>query len=102
MAKYASEHGVDCAHLPVGLDSLNGATEGSSQVSNSRSQPSTFLCEESKIKIDVLGEPVTLTDKLEERSISNAVFVESVTITDALEDLTAFINVLGDLFTTTI
>ena len=35
--------------VPVGLDSLNGATDGSSQVSNSRSEPSTFLCEESEI-----------------------------------------------------
>ena len=30
MVKYALEYGLDCAYLPVGLDSLNGATEGSS------------------------------------------------------------------------
>ena len=37
--------------VPVGLDSLNGATDGSSQVSNSRSKSSTFLCEEQKVKL---------------------------------------------------
>ena len=48
----------------VGLDSMNGSTDESLQVSNSRSEPFLFLCEESEIKIDVQGDSATLTDKI--------------------------------------
>ena len=50
--------------VPVGLDTLSGATDGSSHISNSK--PPDFSCEESEKKTDVLGDSATLTDGLEE------------------------------------
>ena len=63
-----------------------------------------YRCEESEIKTDILvGDSTTLINRQIGR-ITNFQFCcwrgELVTATDASEDLTALVNVLGDLFTT--
>lgn len=50
--------------VPVGLDTLSGATDGS-QISNSRSEPPNFSCKESETKIDVLGDSEQIDEILQ-------------------------------------